>query len=73
MQGFTQSIAIAVNGCDTVTCTNVNCGCTQAYPPGVSVLFCGLKDIPTFACRICLGVGEIFRCGGALQETMGGL
>ncbi|CAA7266879.1 unnamed protein product [Cyclocybe aegerita] len=24
IQGFTQSIRIAVNGCDTVTCTNVN-------------------------------------------------
>ena len=38
LQGFTQSISIAVNGCDTVTCTNVNCGCSSAYPPGVSAI-----------------------------------
>lgn len=37
IQGFTQSMQIAVNGCDTVTCTNVNCGCSSAYPPGVIV------------------------------------
>ncbi|KAF5366648.1 hypothetical protein D9615_010604 [Tricholomella constricta] len=34
IQGFTQSIRIEVNGCETVTCTNVNCGCKNAYPPG---------------------------------------
>jgi hypothetical protein len=34
IQGFTQSMRIAVSGGDTVTCTNVNCGCTNAYPPG---------------------------------------
>ena len=28
-----------MSGCDTVTCTNVNCGCKNAYPPGVSISF----------------------------------
>ncbi|KAF9445508.1 hypothetical protein P691DRAFT_734869 [Macrolepiota fuliginosa MF-IS2] len=48
IQGFTQSISIAVNGCDTVTCTNVNCGCTSAYPPG-DLSGCG-NDSPVRGC-----------------------
>ncbi|GLB40224.1 hypothetical protein LshimejAT787_0800950 [Lyophyllum shimeji] len=48
IQGFTQSIRIEVNGCDTVTCTNVNCGCTNAYPPG-DLSGCG-NDSPVRGC-----------------------
>lgn len=48
IQGFTQSISIAVNGCDTVTCTNVNCGCSSAYPPG-DLSGCG-NDSPVRGC-----------------------
>ena len=36
IQGFTQSMRLEVSGCQTVTCTNVSCGCSNAYPPGVS-------------------------------------
>ncbi|KAJ3931525.1 MAG: hypothetical protein NXY57DRAFT_1039129 [Lentinula lateritia] len=53
IQGFTQSIEIAAAGCDTVTCTNVNCGCTEAYPPG-DESGCG-DDSPVRAC----GAGNI--------------
>ncbi|KAF8071750.1 hypothetical protein FPV67DRAFT_894876 [Lyophyllum atratum] len=48
IQGFTQSIRIEVNGCDTVTCTNVNCGCKSAYPPG-DLSGCG-NDSPVRGC-----------------------
>ncbi|KDR78955.1 hypothetical protein GALMADRAFT_209295 [Galerina marginata CBS 339.88] len=48
IQGFTQSIRIEVSGCDTVTCTNVNCGCTNAYPPG-DLSGCG-NDSPVRGC-----------------------
>ncbi|KAI5476805.1 hypothetical protein MNV49_007262 [Pseudohyphozyma bogoriensis] len=34
IQGFTQSLSIAADGGDTVTCTTVDCACNQAYPPG---------------------------------------
>ncbi|KAF8896126.1 hypothetical protein BD779DRAFT_1667975 [Infundibulicybe gibba] len=47
-QGFTQSIQIAVGGCDTVTCTNVGCGCKNAYPPG-DLSGCG-NDSPVRGC-----------------------
>ncbi|KAJ3754674.1 hypothetical protein EV360DRAFT_51182, partial [Lentinula raphanica] len=53
IQGFTQSIEIAAAGCDTVTCTNVNCGCSEAYPPG-DLSGCG-SDLPVRAC----GAGNI--------------
>ena len=36
IQGFTQSVSIGANGCQSTTCTSVNCPCSQAYPPGVS-------------------------------------
>ncbi|KJA20564.1 hypothetical protein HYPSUDRAFT_88659 [Hypholoma sublateritium FD-334 SS-4] len=49
IQGFTQSIQIQVSdGCDTVTCTNVNCGCTEAFPPG-DESGCG-NDSPVRGC-----------------------
>ncbi|KAH9481713.1 Pathogenesis-related protein 1A/1B [Psilocybe cubensis] len=48
IQGFTQSMQIAVNGCNTVTCTNVNCGCANAYPPG-DLSGCG-NDSPVRGC-----------------------
>ncbi|KAE9400365.1 Osmotin, thaumatin-like protein [Gymnopus androsaceus JB14] len=34
IQGFTQSISIEAAGCDTVTCTSADCGCSEAYPIG---------------------------------------
>lgn len=48
IQGFTQSIQISVNGCDTVTCTNPNCGCANAYPVG-DLSGCG-NDSPVRGC-----------------------
>jgi len=36
VQGFTQSVSIGADGCDSTTCQAVNCLCTRAYPPGVS-------------------------------------
>ncbi|TFK40213.1 hypothetical protein BDQ12DRAFT_721675 [Crucibulum laeve] len=48
IQGFTQSMQIAVNGCETVTCTNVKCGCRNAYPPG-DLSGCG-SDSPVRGC-----------------------
>ncbi|KAF4613701.1 hypothetical protein D9613_007839 [Agrocybe pediades] len=48
IQGFTQSMSIAVGGCDTVTCTNVNCGCHNAYKPG-DLSGCG-NDSPVRGC-----------------------
>ena len=36
VQGFTQSVSIGADGCESTTCQAVNCPCTQAYPPGVS-------------------------------------
>ncbi|KAJ7073602.1 hypothetical protein C8F01DRAFT_1097828 [Mycena amicta] len=48
IQGFTDSIQIAAAGCDTVTCTNPNCGCTNAYPIG-DTTGCG-NDAPVHAC-----------------------
>ncbi|KAI0318672.1 hypothetical protein OF83DRAFT_1170893 [Amylostereum chailletii] len=48
IQGFTQSIQISAAGCDTVTCTNVNCGCSNAYPPG-DTTGCG-NDAPVRGC-----------------------
>ncbi|KAF4614126.1 hypothetical protein D9613_007844 [Agrocybe pediades] len=48
IQGFTQSISIAVSGCDTVTCKASNCGCKSAYPPG-DLSGCG-NDSPVRGC-----------------------
>ncbi|KAF5371432.1 hypothetical protein D9757_010010 [Collybiopsis confluens] len=45
IQGFTQSIQLGAAGCDTVTCTNANCGCSEAYPIG-DTSGCG-NDSPT--------------------------
>nr|ALA44974.1 thaumatin-like protein 12 [Moniliophthora perniciosa] len=53
IQGFTQSLQINANGCESVTCTNVNCGCRSAYPPG-DLSGCG-NDRPVRAC----GAGDI--------------
>ncbi|KAK1231365.1 hypothetical protein PQX77_005527 [Marasmius sp. AFHP31] len=53
IQGFTQSISTGAVGCETVTCTNVNCGCRSAYPPG-DLSGCG-NDSPVRAC----GAGDI--------------
>jgi len=61
LQGFTQSIGIAVNGCDTVACTNVNCGCSSAYPPGVSVIgFAHAWFVPTCGCTGSFGMWQWF-------------
>ncbi|KAF7311723.1 Thaumatin-like protein [Mycena indigotica] len=48
IQGFTDSMQIAASGCDTVTCTNANCGCRNAYPIG-DLSGCG-NDSPVHAC-----------------------
>ncbi|EKM76080.1 hypothetical protein AGABI1DRAFT_116006 [Agaricus bisporus var. burnettii JB137-S8] len=48
IQGFTQSTAIGVNGCETVTCRDVGCPCRQAYPPG-DLSGCG-NDSPVRGC-----------------------
>ncbi|KAF7292103.1 Thaumatin-like protein 12 [Mycena indigotica] len=48
IQGFTDSIQISANGCDTVTCTNANCGCRNAYPIG-DTSGCG-NDSPVRGC-----------------------
>ncbi|KAF5336763.1 hypothetical protein D9758_016381 [Tetrapyrgos nigripes] len=53
IQGFTQSIQIGAAGCATVTCTNANCGCSNAYPVG-DLSGCG-NDSPVRAC----GAGNI--------------
>ncbi|KAJ3793760.1 hypothetical protein GGU11DRAFT_691140, partial [Lentinula aff. detonsa] len=34
IQGFTQAMAIQLQGCDTVTCSSQSCACSDAYPPG---------------------------------------
>ncbi|KAF9257437.1 hypothetical protein L218DRAFT_1017854 [Marasmius fiardii PR-910] len=55
IQGFTQSISVNADGCQTVTCTNVNCACDQAYPPG-NTAGCGpVVDSPVRAC----GAGNV--------------
>ncbi|TFK69708.1 hypothetical protein BDN72DRAFT_767627, partial [Pluteus cervinus] len=48
IQGFSQSLQIAVGGCDTVTCTSPGCSCTQAYPIG-DTSGCG-NDSPVRGC-----------------------
>jgi len=48
IQGFTQSMRIAVSGCDTVSCSNQNCGCKNAYPFG-DLSGCG-NDSPVRGC-----------------------
>ncbi|KAL0563654.1 hypothetical protein V5O48_018411, partial [Marasmius crinis-equi] len=53
IQGFTQSVSIAGAGCEQVTCTNVNCGCTNAFPPG-DISGCG-NDSPVRGC----GAGDV--------------
>ncbi|KAJ7473749.1 hypothetical protein B0H11DRAFT_2236235 [Mycena galericulata] len=53
IRGFTDSVQIAVAGCDTVTCTSPSCGCTNAYPIG-DTTGCG-DDAPVHAC----GAGPI--------------
>jgi len=53
IQGFTQSVSIGANGCQSTTCKAVNCPCTQAYPPG-DTTGCG-NDSPVRAC----GAGNI--------------
>ncbi|KAF9259849.1 hypothetical protein L218DRAFT_1079699 [Marasmius fiardii PR-910] len=53
IQGFTQSVSIGADGCDSVTCTNVKCGCKNAYPPG-DMSGCG-GDHPVRAC----GAGNV--------------
>ncbi|KAK7444097.1 hypothetical protein VKT23_015495 [Stygiomarasmius scandens] len=57
IQGFTQSIQIGAQGCDTVTCTNKNCGCKNAYPVGdtTGCASTGTVDNPVRAC----GAGNI--------------
>ncbi|KII86557.1 hypothetical protein PLICRDRAFT_259166 [Plicaturopsis crispa FD-325 SS-3] len=34
IQGFTQSISVGADGCDTATCTSASCGCSNAYKVG---------------------------------------
>ncbi|KAI0318678.1 hypothetical protein OF83DRAFT_1170900 [Amylostereum chailletii] len=53
IQGYTQSIQVSAAGCDTVTCTNANCGCSSAYPVG-DTSGCG-NDSPVRAC----GAGDV--------------
>ncbi|KAF5389748.1 hypothetical protein D9757_006037 [Collybiopsis confluens] len=48
IQGFTQSMAIGAQGCDTVTCTSANCGCKNGYAPG-DMSGCG-NDSPVRGC-----------------------
>ncbi|KAF8138030.1 hypothetical protein K438DRAFT_1478998, partial [Mycena galopus ATCC 62051] len=48
IQGFTQSISLGAEGCDTVTCTDANCSCENAYPIG-DTTGCG-DDLPVKAC-----------------------
>ncbi|KAJ7782575.1 hypothetical protein DFH07DRAFT_791194 [Mycena maculata] len=53
IQGFTQSISLGAEGCDTVTCTSADCSCENAYPIG-DTTGCG-DDLPVKAC----GAGNI--------------
>jgi len=53
VQGFTQSVSIGANGCESTTCTAVDCPCSQAYPPG-DTSGCG-SDLPVRAC----GAGNV--------------
>lgn len=53
IQVFTQSMQIVAQGCQTVKCTNANCGCSQAYPVG-DTTGCG-NDSPVRGC----GAGAI--------------
>ncbi|KIY49056.1 hypothetical protein FISHEDRAFT_28287, partial [Fistulina hepatica ATCC 64428] len=53
IQGYTQALAIAAEGCDTVTCTSEDCPCSEAYPVG-DMTGCG-DDAPVRAC----GAGDI--------------
>ncbi|KIK55026.1 hypothetical protein GYMLUDRAFT_887667 [Collybiopsis luxurians FD-317 M1] len=48
IQGFTQSMSIGAQGCDTVTCTSANCGCKNGYAPG-DMSGCG-NDSPVRGC-----------------------
>ncbi|KAF5388636.1 hypothetical protein D9757_004838 [Collybiopsis confluens] len=48
IQGYTQSISVSAAGCDTVTCTDANCGCANAYPEG-DMSGC-VNDSPVRAC-----------------------
>ncbi|THU85970.1 hypothetical protein K435DRAFT_970478 [Dendrothele bispora CBS 962.96] len=53
IQGFTQSLQISAPNCATVTCTNANCGCANAFPVG-DTTGCG-NDSPVRAC----GAGDV--------------
>ncbi|KAJ7112728.1 hypothetical protein C8R44DRAFT_677221 [Mycena epipterygia] len=55
IQGFTQSVQITSDLCPThtVTCTNADCGCANAYPIG-DMSGCG-HDAPVQAC----GPGDV--------------
>ncbi|KAJ7646504.1 hypothetical protein FB45DRAFT_890625 [Roridomyces roridus] len=53
IQGFTQSISLGADGCDTVTCTSARCSCENAYPIG-DESGCG-ADLPVKAC----GAGNV--------------
>ncbi|KAF9526344.1 hypothetical protein CPB83DRAFT_465748 [Crepidotus variabilis] len=44
IQGFTIGMGIGISGGDSVACTNVNCGCKNAYPVG-DISGCG-NDSP---------------------------
>lgn len=69
-KGFTQSTAIGVNGCETVTCRDVGCPCRQAYPPGVSIQYDHYeKSMNWFAGRTFLGVEMILLCAVARRVT----
>ncbi|KIK60329.1 hypothetical protein GYMLUDRAFT_73797 [Collybiopsis luxurians FD-317 M1] len=48
IQSYTQAMSIGAAGCDTVTCSSADCGCTNAYPEG-DMTGCG-NDSPVRAC-----------------------
>ncbi|KAJ4473778.1 hypothetical protein J3R30DRAFT_3511560 [Lentinula aciculospora] len=55
IQDFTQAMSIQMQGCETVTCSSVDCSCSDAYPPG-NEAGCGTEiDAPVRAC----GAGAI--------------
>ncbi|KAJ7611998.1 hypothetical protein DFH06DRAFT_1243853 [Mycena polygramma] len=54
IQGFSVAQRIIPDsGCDTVTCTDVNCPCNQAYRPGDTSGTCGGTGPVDQASRVC--------------------
>ncbi|KAJ7605953.1 hypothetical protein DFH06DRAFT_1348372 [Mycena polygramma] len=58
IQGFSVAQRIIPDsGCDTVTCTDVNCACNQAYRPGDTAGKCGGTGSVDQASRVCASAG----------------